>query len=612
MKKALIILFSLLAFGIALISFIIFTQPGLWLLVKLSQRALHKYHVILSAPQVHGTLGAFTIDQFQIQYPTFSVIFDHTQGRLDVLLLLTGQLDVRQLNTDQITLDMPSDHVHKLIGHATGTLSFIAQQWRFNVTLTQNAFSHVQLKGYMAYQAPYPFEIKTQGMLTLENHSLSENIQASGTLSQYAFQGHVNLKALDNDWLTLDLLGTGTPNGIMLKTLNGQIYQGQVTGNAWAQWSPTLLWQGHFQERGALEVTLDTHQSETTRAFSLALKKADWFFNLVELGQKHSDAWQDQLTQLSIGSHIGRWQINTPSTLILQNTQLSLSNTCLSHNTESLCIAGDWTPSQWQAAINSTPIELANVPTPLSGLQLSGLLHLNVGLSQKKPDSVAGQMIVKLNNLKMTPSQQLSYRLDTHPLQIEQGLWNTLFINNALHSTLSLALAPNNTIAGEASIAPLKTLWPDNQTQLQGKLTVAIQNLSLLNELLPQLSNLSGQMHGILQVNSPLDNPLYTGELVLSEVSAGMPDLGIEISKGILTLKSFSQGQFTLQGQFTSGQGNLMIEGRWYTGHNLSPDTFSINVSRQVLVSLQLKVGPENAAAHRGLIVGLVSHCFEG
>lgn len=113
--------------------------------------------------------------------------------------------------------------------------------------------------------------------------------------------------------------------------------------------------------------------------------------------------------------------------------------------------------------------------------------------------------------------------------------------------------SPTVAMRGSAEAA----LRMDLSQQLQGEVRLAFDDLGWLEGIVPQLSQVTGQLSGRMDIGGSLQEPRLGGEIMLSEAGLSVPVLGLDIEALEATLSSDGQDRFVMSGYAQSGDGSL-------------------------------------------------------
>ncbi len=599
MKKLTITVLSTLTFLILLACFVLFTQPGLRFLVMLSQRALQERHITLQPKQIHGTLHQFTIDKMNIALPPMTLTFTTVSARWHLHALLEGKVDIEQLTAQQVQITDAEGKVEKNLGQLSGRLYSSKTQLYFQTTLQRNKYDHVILNGKINNNSPYQFQLSADAKAAIGYHQLSATATVSGTLNQYQVNGSLYWQKNQYRYVDLKVKGEGTPNHLTLNSINGTLNDGALTGAGSLDWQKTLLWQltlngqnikAQWQDPTlpTLGFSLKTEKTEQNELISLDATSGTWRLQLGQTGALVNQQWRYSLDTLSLGSLKNLWSIPHASVLTIAPKDFRLPSTCLQHSNESICLEAAWQPTQWNIQLHSTPLSLRNFPSPFNGLRIYGQTQVEMQATQLPNKPLSAKATLDIAQLTLKPTLQLSlYNRNSNQLEIQTGHLTASIDQGTLTSQLTLNFSPKNQLQGSTVITHMNGLWPnETNSWVTTDLNITLQNVGILNDLMPQLANLQGQLTGSLSMNSAFNNPLYLGELKLTHASADIPVLGLQLKQGNINLNSVKQGKFTLTGQVQSGAGDLSFDGQWQTGQHQNTLSIKINGSQVTLVDL--------------------------
>lgn len=96
----------------------------------------------------------------------------------------------------------------------------------------------------------------------------------------------------------------------------------------------------------------------------------------------------------------------------------------------------------------------------------------------------------------------------------------------------------------------------------EGRLVLALRDLTPLAAFFPQAEELRGSLHVDLALAGTLDDPSLRGEATLTEASARIPAAGIRVANMRLTAAAAGGGELRLSGEAYSGDGQLSLAGR--------------------------------------------------
>ena len=156
-----------------------------------------------------------------------------------------------------------------------------------------------------------------------------------------------------------------------------------------------------------------------------------------------------------------------------------------------------------------------------------------------------------------TRSAQLIYQFhggNTEVYPLKEGKLDATLKNNMLYTSLVMDW-------GKYGVINADNKYTIADKKIQGKLSASLPDLAPLESLLPSLDDIHGAASAAIIVQGTIDNPAVTGNLTLSNGSANVPKLGLELKEISLQLASQEANLIHVNGQLLSGDGRLMLKG---------------------------------------------------
>jgi translocation and assembly module TamB len=195
--------------------------------------------------------------------------------------------------------------------------------------------------------------------------------------------------------------------------------------------------------------------------------------------------------------------------------------------------------------------ELLNTTHLSESIEFNGLINLHADLQQQK-GALAGRYRIDSPPLSIS----LQNREGSTKIPVAASSLTGSIDGNAISADLDLKLADQDYLHSQLNLDSIK------QT-LSGTITASIENLSLLNPLVPQLLNIKGNLKADLAVQGTLTNPLAKGEIQFIGDAIEVNDLGITLRE--LRLKALASGdidqRMQISGSAKSGDGAINIDG---------------------------------------------------
>ena len=239
--------------------------------------------------------------------------------------------------------------------------------------------------------------------------------------------------------------------------------------------------------------------------------------------------WRGKFKKLNINSsQYANWRLSKPSDITLSSTQIIIPELCLRSTSKStgLCLKGAWNRDKaWQFTAKGQRVN----PGLLTGLFLPRLSLYGKTSVDATINGIAG----KLQNAsaKVTINKgRFRYRFNGNYIasrfQRSSMLFN--FDKTGLRSQVGMFISKNNTINVSFSLPHVQNL-PEKQT-IQGNIRADMTNLSLLDNLMPDVINPRGRLKANLTISGTTANPNITGNLSFQKGSVALERLGITLT----------------------------------------------------------------------------------
>ena len=376
------------------------------------------------------------------------------------------------------------------------------------------------------------------------------------------------------------------------------------------------------------------------------------------------DGWQGRLLSSDIDSPYGHWQQRQSTALTLTPEHLSVNELCWQMTDTRLCLAADLQDGeQLQASFSLTEFPLAVLNLPAAEETVARQLDVDfypggsrspdVRLPFALPDYLAVQGLVSaeasasgaisdLQALNISASVRTEggtfyMRGEPEPeildpadsevpeLVINEFAWPTFNataeqlagiwqLNSQLEFLHEDPQARGTSMRGAAS-ADIR--MDENQT-LNGEVVLNFDDLGWLEAFAPQITAVSGQLNGRLNVQGRLDSPVIGSDISLAAASFDVPALGLSLSEIEASVYSDDSEHFVMAGQALSGAGSMNFASDLYEPLTpnrrlelrLAGDNFTIaNLSElQIAISpdLQMDASDQNIDIGGELFIPLV------
>lgn len=301
------------------------------------------------------------------------------------------------------------------------------------------------------------------------------------------------------------------------------------------------------QLRGYLSQQVINAKIQTARqqlAFSLQgnIKQQTWF------GQLNQFTFNNQAAQVI-------WQLKQPVKLTVNQKQFDMSQLCLSATAnQQVCLQAHWQQHQaWSLQVNSSKFLLSNFQDVASNTYLQGVINLNLNLNSTHQKTVGKlQLNIMPGHIRVATNKSISYQTGNVTAELaEQGL----------QAQLNLNLNPRDYVKAEFNLPNLRLETFDHNQLITGHITAYLDNLNILNILLPSAYQAQGIFKANLQITGSVTKPDLNGTANLNLQTLNIPDLGIVLRNSHFSLQGNPAGKLTILGTLNSGSGNLHLQG---------------------------------------------------
>ncbi|MFK2901452.1 translocation/assembly module TamB domain-containing protein [Dyella jejuensis] len=273
-------------------------------------------------------------------------------------------------------------------------------------------------------------------------------------------------------------------------------------------------------------------------------------------GAMKGNNWSGTLSALTLDVHgLPRWRLQQATRLGWNDGKASIGELCLTAGDPLLCVSGDHDQAgnlDVNYRLHAVPLTLvmdaagdADMPVSAEGLlEGSGKLHRNA----------AGV----LTGTATITSPEGRFTYNEHPEQpalTYRGLAvdATLAPGNQ-QVTLRADIDGHGQLQGHASITGAQQI-------LAGQLGLHLDNLGIINLFTDALANVKGRLDGQFMLGGTLNEPTVSGQAEVAGFAAEVPDAGLKLSEGKLSISAANTHTLRIDGSVQSGKGTLTIQG---------------------------------------------------
>ena len=255
------------------------------------------------------------------------------------------------------------------------------------------------------------------------------------------------------------------------------------------------------------------------------------------------------------------WRQQESAELRLGKSAASLSPWCWQHEAARICLEGRRAGNGWLADLTMERLDLAWLQpwVPRNDLFVTGLAEGNAHISYRdgRLDGSRANLRLYQGGLDYLLAEEDRYRVAYREIALRMDKRP-----EALEASLEADLQKTGKVRGSWQLPQwsLSSATAEEQP-VAGRLTLQLEDLSLLALLVPRIQQPAGKVVGDLSFGGSLGTPRLDGRIRLEEGSVTLPDLGISLQKIALLAETRQGSRLALQGSARSGTGTLTLAG---------------------------------------------------
>ena len=268
--------------------------------------------------------------------------------------------------------------------------------------------------------------------------------------------------------------------------------------------------------------------------------------------------WAGTIDSLTVDSDsAGLWSSPEPADVAASGDALSLSRICLVRATASGSACIESSTSKGDATVFD--LEIRALPLGVLPLALPPNISLSgLGDARARGSYLGGQMTGDASvDLRKARIDAAVDGEDISVVLSDAG-WQAAVADNRLTSLLRIELADDS---GNAEVDVTVNDILDFGSAVNGRGHIAINEMSLLAVLVPDISNPLGVIEGDLEMSGTLSEPVFLGAVQMSDGSFGVRRAGIHVRELNAKLSQTSVGRLRFEGSANSGDGQIAIRG---------------------------------------------------
>jgi len=273
-------------------------------------------------------------------------------------------------------------------------------------------------------------------------------------------------------------------------------------------------------------------------------------------GSMKNQKWNGTISTLNLEPQgMPPWRLQQPSQLSYADGAMNMSDLCLTAGEPLLCFAASqdkrgnldasYRLRDLPLALLMTAAGSAELPMRADGtLQGEGKIHRNAA------GALTGQATINSSNGSITYTDS-----PDDPLASYSNLSLDAKLSPARQDlSMQVDFVGGGRIEGQLGISGA-------QQALSGQLDIRINDLGFIELFTSELAAVKGHADGSFNFAGSLSEPLITGQTAIDDFAAEVPTAGLKLSKGHIALNTNDAKVFHVDGNLSSGEGSLAING---------------------------------------------------
>jgi autotransporter translocation and assembly factor TamB len=279
-------------------------------------------------------------------------------------------------------------------------------------------------------------------------------------------------------------------------------------------------------------------------------------------GELIDQRWNGKLVTADIDStDFSSWSLKTPVAISLGQESLSSEPLCLrSAQDAEVCSSLQQSGENWDIDLQLAhlPLRLMYPWTPPE-LELDGIVNANANLQYSSEGRLLGKITAEFPAagasypLRQDKLKRFDYRLGELAVSLEQdqvSITTRLMLENEDHLDGSLVMPGANILQFDTAAQPI-----------QAQINIAAHNWSVLNAMLPQVDEISGELGIDIRVSGNIGAPRLQGSARINEGSFLLPVQKLKIEQISLDLQSDGSERLAFNVEALVAAGEISIKG---------------------------------------------------
>lgn len=279
-------------------------------------------------------------------------------------------------------------------------------------------------------------------------------------------------------------------------------------------------------------------------------------------GSLDGSAWSGTIQRLVFEvKDAARLTLQQPVQLAYSPELVRMSQACFADRDIRLCLQGDRASSGVMHAIynlQNVPLGLANTfASPTMPLKFAGTIDGNGTIESTAEGVFKGNADIRSSSGQI--SRQFEGAEGADEVLLTYADFNLSAQLDGADARANVAARLNDTGSLNGQVALRGLAEP--VTNVTGELSASLPSLRVIEVFAPQLANVQGRVDLRANVRGTLDQPQIGGECRVSDLAMDVPEVGLELRKGEVTVTPTAADRFRIAGGISSGPGRIEFQG---------------------------------------------------
>jgi translocation and assembly module TamB len=287
-------------------------------------------------------------------------------------------------------------------------------------------------------------------------------------------------------------------------------------------------------------------------------------------GSRVADGWSGKLQRLTLNvKDAAQLSLQRPVDIEYSPALVKISEACFADGDVRLCLQGDRAADGVMHArydLRNVPLALANTFAPPSlPLRFEGTLAGSGNVESNAQGVFKGRAEIRSGSGSI--SRQMEATADAPEVLLTYADLELTSDFDGPNAQARLAARLNDTGSLQGRVA-LRGL-SEPVTNVDGDVAANLPSLRVIEVFAPQLANVQGRADLRGTVRGTLDDPQLGGEFKVVNLATDVPEVGLKLRDGRLSVTPSAADSFKIEGGIASGAGRLEFNGAATTAGTL-------------------------------------------